>query len=85
MEPFLLVLVLAALACPLTMFGPTLWARLRGKQGGAAMSCMGMMSEQEPRAGIEELRAQRAELDGQIALLASAQEASRRRTVTQDS
>ena len=71
MEWLFLVVALAALACPVTMLAPMLLRRLGIRRGGAARSCGRMSHDQKPALDTEALRARRAELDREMASLAT--------------
>lgn len=68
------VIVAAALACPVLMYGPMLLRRFGIIKGGSAdMSCMGMMPG-ERKSNDQELRkliARREEVDAEIARIQS--------------
>lgn len=67
----LIAIAVAALICPITMFGPMLLQRLGFRKGGeqAGMSCMGMRSppRRDATDDVKSLRARRDALDGEIA------------------
>jgi hypothetical protein len=70
MNWILLAVVGVALLCPITMFGPMLLERLGlRKRSSSAASCMGMSYDSQTESMHERLRAKRAELDREIAVL----------------
>lgn len=69
------VVLVAALACPVLMWGPMLLRRFGILKGGSAgMSCMGMMSTGTPsrRQQLRDLTAKRRAIDDEIARIKSA-------------
>ena len=72
MEWILVIVAVAALACPIAMLGPALLARLGIRRGASGMSCMDMSGGSSTAHSIEQLNARRAEVERELAKLEAA-------------